>query len=97
MARDAREWSVPAPVRALMWWPATAFVLVMIDPEAAATSIAAAGAGLVALGAVMPALARRLRRPASVGAATVTQPGLDPPTVEIELPTVEISPARRVA
>jgi hypothetical protein len=45
----------------------------------------------------MPALARRLRRPASVGAATVTQPGLDPPTVEIELPTVEISPARRVA
>ena len=66
MARDAREWSVPAPVRALMWWPATAFVLVMIDPEAAATSIAAAGAGLVALGAVMPALARRLRRPAAV-------------------------------
>jgi len=97
MAGDAREWTVPAPLRALMWWPAAAFVLVMVVPEAAATSIAAAGVALVALGAVGPVVARRLRGPAAVSGAVVEPPAQDPPTVEIELPTVEIKPARRVA
>ncbi|WP_433274726.1 hypothetical protein ACQPZA_26275 [Pseudonocardia xinjiangensis] len=96
MARDAREWTVPAPLRALMWWPATAFVLVMVAPEAAATSIAAAGVALVALGAVTPLVSKRLRRPA-VSAPTVEPPAQDPPTIEIEMPTIEISPTRRVA
>ena len=92
MARDAREWTVPAPLRALMWWPAAAFVLVMIVPEAAATSIAASGVALVALGAVGPVVVRRLRGPAAVSGAVVEPPAQDPPTVEIELPTVEIKP-----
>jgi hypothetical protein len=101
MARDAREWTVPAPLRALMWWPATAFVLVMVAPEAAVTSIAAAGAALVALGAVTPVVGRRLRRAAvagsAVGGAVVEPPAQDPPTIEIEMPTIEMPPTRRVA
>jgi hypothetical protein len=96
MARDAREWTVPAPLRALMWWPATAFVLVMVAPEAAATSIAAAGVALVALGAVTPLVGKRLRRPA-VSAAAVEPPAQDPPTIEIEMPTIEMPSTRRVA
>jgi hypothetical protein len=97
MARDAREWTVPAPLRALMWWPAVAFVLVMLFPNAAAPSIAIAGGALAALGVAASVVARRLRRPVPAPAAVTVTPALDPPTVEIELPTVEIPPARRVA
>ena len=30
MAPETREWSVPAPVRTLLWWPAVSFVLVIV-------------------------------------------------------------------
>ena len=89
MAPEKREWSVPGPIRALLWWPGVAFVLVMIAPEAAAVSIAASGAVLMLLGAVVPAVLRRLRRVAARAAVE------DHPTVE--LPTVEIPPVERVA
>jgi len=32
MASEIREWSVPAPARALLWWPAISFVLVVVAP-----------------------------------------------------------------
>ena len=96
MARDAREWSVPAPLRALLWWPAAAFVLFMIVPQAAAVSIAASGVALMVLGVLTPVVSRKLRSPVPGGAA-VEPPAPEPPTVEMELPTVEIPPARRVA
>jgi hypothetical protein len=96
MAADKRDWSVPAPLRALLWWPGTAFVLVMIDPETAAGSIAASGAVLVALGALMPVLARRMRR------LTGGAPAQDPPTAELPTTTLprvvarpDPGPARR--
>jgi hypothetical protein len=86
MARELREWSVPGPIRALLWWPGVAFVLVMVAPEAAAIGIAASGAGLMVLGAVVPMVSRRLRRARSAPPRSMD----DRPTVE--LPTVEIPP-----
>ncbi|MEJ3658400.1 hypothetical protein WEH80_36130 [Actinomycetes bacterium KLBMP 9759] len=66
MARDPREWSIPAPVRALMWWPAASFVLVIVAPEAAVGSIMLAGAALALFGGLVSAFARRVRRTATV-------------------------------
>lgn len=83
MAPDKREWTVPAPLRALMWWPGIAFVLVMVAPDAAAASIAASGAVLVALGAVLPILTRRLRR-VRPAVALDDRPTVEMPTIEIE-------------
>jgi hypothetical protein len=91
MAPEKREWSVPGPIRALLWWPGAAFVLVMVAPEAAAVGIAVSGVVLMALGAVVPLVSRRLRRPRRRPAG-----GLDDrPTVE--LPTVELPPVGRAA
>lgn len=95
MAPEKREWTVPAPLRALMWWPGVAFVIVMIAPEVAAPAIAASGVALMGLGAVLPAAVRRIRR--SAVAATATAAIADPPTIEIDLQTVEIPPVGRAA
>ena len=62
MAPESREWTVPTPIRALLWWPATALVLVMVAPESTALSIGVAGAVLAALGTVSPIVGRGLRR-----------------------------------
>lgn len=91
MAPEKREWSVPGPIRALLWWPGVAFVLVMVAPEAAAVGIAASGAALMALGAIVPTVSRRLRRPRPAPPRSMD----DRPTVE--LPTVELPPVERVA
>ena len=91
MAAEKREWTVPAPLRALMWWPATAFVLVMVAPDEAASGIAGSGVVLVALGAVVPLVWRRLRR----SGARRARLSDDPPTVE--MPTVEMPPVGRAA
>ncbi len=90
MAPDKREWTVPAPLRALLWWPPTAFALVMVAPEDAATSIAASGVALMTLGALAPVVGRRLRRPVPAAG-----PDHDPPTVE--MPTIEITAPHRAA
>jgi hypothetical protein len=77
MASEHHDWTVPAPLRALLWWPPVAFVLAMVDPSAAPATIAVAGAVLAVLGvvgaAVGGAIARRLaaRR---VDAAPATPP-----------------------
>lgn len=60
------EWSVPTPARALLWWPAVSFALVVIDPDAATGVIIGAGLVLALLGVTLPAVARRLRRRADV-------------------------------
>lgn len=91
MAPEKREWSVPAPIRALLWWPGVAFVLVMVAPEAAAAGIAASGVALVTLGAVVPVASRQLRRTRRPRVAVAD----DRPTVE--LPTIEMPPVGRAA
>ena len=89
MAPEKREWTVPGPVRALLWWPATAFVVVMVAPHAAAIGIAASGAALMILGAVVPLVTRSMRR------TPVPSPIDDYPTVE--MPTIEIPRTGRAA
>lgn len=81
MPSEIREWSVPPPVRALLWWPAISFVLVVVAPDAATGVIILAGAVLALLGAALPAVARRLR----------TRHG-EAPTMEF--PTMEIPPVQ---
>ncbi len=56
------DWTIPAPVRALLWWPPVAFVLVVLAPHAAAEAVALAGAVLAVLGVVGAALGQRWAR-----------------------------------
>jgi hypothetical protein len=81
MPSEIREWSVPPPVRALLWWPAISFVLVVVAPDAATGVIILAGAVLALLGVALPAVARRLR--SRHGEAST-----------MEFPTMEIPPAQ---
>jgi hypothetical protein len=82
MPSEIREWSVPTPVRALLWWPAISFVLVVVAPDAAAGVIIGAGAALAILGIALPAVARRLGRPGELGESPST----------LEFPTMEMPP-----
>ncbi len=91
MAPETREWSVPAPVRMLMWWPAISFVLVIVEPDAATGAIVVAGAALAGLGGLLAAMARRIRK--SAPALAAQGPALEETTIEItplETPTTEI-------
>jgi hypothetical protein len=67
MASEPHDWNVPAPLRALLWWPPVALVVAMINPSAAPWTIAAAGAVLAVLGVVGSmvggVIARRLAEP----------------------------------
>ena len=56
MVPEPGEWTIPAPLRALLWWPPIAFALAMLQPTAAATVIAATGAGLAVLGMLSAAV-----------------------------------------
>ncbi|MCW2722754.1 hypothetical protein [Pseudonocardia sp.] len=99
MAPEIREWSVPAPVRTLLWWPAISFVLVIVFPDAATGAMAAAGAALALIGALVAAGARRLRKRAAVAATaraeetTVVMSKI----IDTEQPTTEIPQVSRPA
>ena len=67
MALEPSDWSIPAPVRALLWWPPVAFVLAMIDPDGAPAAIVASGALLMCAGAVVAAVAGRRKAMQPVG------------------------------
>jgi hypothetical protein len=62
MASEHHNWTVPAPLRALLWWPPVAFVLVVLYPSAAVGTIALAGAGLAVLGVVGAAVGGMITR-----------------------------------
>lgn len=85
MPPESREWSVPAPVRTLLWWPAISFVLVVVAPDAATGVIVGAGAALALLGGLLTAAARRLtrRRDAQVAQETTMEIPIDLPTTRI--------------
>lgn len=85
MAPETREWSVPTPIRALLWWPALSFALVVIDPDAATGVIIGAGLVLALLGAAVPVVARALRpRATAVEPSTVEFPVQAAPAVADE-------------
>jgi hypothetical protein len=62
MVSEPHDWTVPAPLRALLWWPPLAFLLVLLEPTAAALSIAVTGAALAVLGAVATTVGRMIVR-----------------------------------
>jgi uncharacterized membrane protein len=93
MARESREWSIPAPVRALFWWPAISFVLVIVAPDAAVGAIVIAGAALALLGALVAATSRRTRR--QDARRMEASPTMEFPTLEI--PQVEHPRGRSAA
>ncbi len=71
---EARDWSVPAPLRALLWWPPIALVLAVLDPSAAAGTIALTGGGLALLGLVGAALGGAVSRRLDTGDGTNAEP-----------------------
>jgi hypothetical protein len=62
MVSEPLNWTVPAPLRALLWWPPVAFVLVLLEPTAAATTIAATGAALAVLGVLGTSVGQAISR-----------------------------------
>ena len=96
-AQDKKDWTVPGPLRALMWWPGISFLLVLMDPDNIAWTIPASAVLLVAVGFALTAV-RRLR-PVAAPATAGTAPAMDadPPTMEIDMPTIEFPSAGRAA
>ena len=78
MVSEPHDWTVPAPLRALLWWPPLAFLLVLLEPTAGALSIAATGAVLAVVGAVGTTIARMIARHRAAPGG-----GLEPPAVVI--------------
>lgn len=72
MPCESHDWSVPAPLRALLWWPPVALVLAVYEPAAAAGSIAASGAVLALLGLLVSMVARSTAGRSDHGSASVT-------------------------
>ena len=62
MVTEPHDWTVPAPLRALLWWPPVAFFLVLLEPTAAAGTIALTGAALAVLGVAGAAVGRAIHR-----------------------------------
>ena len=62
MVSEPHDWAVPAPLRALLWWPPLAFFLVLLWPTAAAGTIAVAGAALAVLGVAGSAVGQAIIR-----------------------------------
>jgi len=62
MVSEPLNWTVPAPLRALLWWPPVAFVLVLLEPTAAATTIGGTGAALAVLGVVGTSVGQAISR-----------------------------------
>jgi hypothetical protein len=75
MVPEPGEWTIPAPLRALLWWPPIAFALAMLQPSAAATVIAATGAGLATLGVLSAAVVRCAPSGHSDGRELAPDPG----------------------
>jgi hypothetical protein len=62
MVSEPHDWAVPAPLRALLWWPPLAFFLVLLWPTAAAGTIAITGAALALLGVAGSAVGQAITR-----------------------------------
>jgi hypothetical protein len=79
MVSEPHDWTVPTALRALLWWPPLAFLLVLLDPSAAAGTIAATGASLALLGAAGAAVDHAItRRRARRAPALTVAPAADP-------------------
>jgi hypothetical protein len=88
MVPESGEWSVPTPLRTLLWWPPLAFVLAMVDPSAAAHTIALTGAVLATLGLGVTAWAAVVRRMRARAASDERSPAFLPQAEERMTPAV---------
>ncbi len=79
MVSEPHDWAVPAPLRALLWWPPLAFFLVLLWPTAAAGTIAITGAALAVLGVAGSAVGQAItrRREPDVGDPRTVAAGAD--------------------
>jgi hypothetical protein len=89
MVSEPHDWTVPAPLRALLWWPPLAFFVVLLDPSAAAGTIAATGAALAVLGTVGTAVGhaftrRRASRASDAPTVTTARPAGSAVPVAVE-------------
>ena len=78
MVSEPHDWTVPAPLRALLWWPPLAFVLVLLEPTAAAGTIAVTGAALAVLG-----VAGHVGRPGDQPPPGPATPATSPPRATV--------------
>lgn len=74
MTSEPHDWTVPAPLRALLWWPPVAFVVALLAPSAAAVTIAATGAVLAVFGVVGATVGAAVVRRLSAGPAGPADP-----------------------
>ena len=72
MQSEPLDWTVPASLRALLWWPPVALVVAVLEPTAAAGTIAAAGAVRAALGVLFASVGRAIARRHGDATASVT-------------------------
>lgn len=100
MPGEPLDWTVPAPLRALLWWPPVALVVAVVEPSAAEGTIAVAGAVLAVLGVLVSSVGRAVARrhadaPASVTAlpgpalAGPALPGPALPAADVATPVLE--------
>ena len=95
MVSEPLNWTVPAPLRALLWWPPLAFLLVLVEPAAAAGTIALTGAALAVLGVVGSTVGRALtRRRGTTAPALVMAPAADAACPRAARPTNVVSSVR---
>ncbi|GEL17734.1 hypothetical protein [Pseudonocardia asaccharolytica] len=59
MVSERAGWSLRGPLRALVWWPLVAFVLLAVHPAAGPVVVAGAGGALAVLGALASSVSRR--------------------------------------
>ena len=82
MQSEPHDWNVPAPLRALLWWPPVALVVAVLEPSAAAGTIAAAGAVLAVLGVLVSSVGRAVaRRQGGTTASVTSLPAPEAPAV----------------
>jgi hypothetical protein len=84
MVTEPHDWTVPAPLRALLWWPPVAFFLVLLEPTAAAGTIAITGAALAVLGVAGAAVGRAINRRGTAS---------DEPVTAVTIPERAVPPA----
>jgi len=89
MQVEPRDWTVPAPLRTLLWWPPAAFLVVLLDPGAAAGTIAVVGAALAVVGALGTTVGMLVRRSAARRSA-LTEPVPGPTAMGVPTPAAPV-------
>jgi hypothetical protein len=74
MRRDAREWTVPDSLGALLWWPPVSLMIGIVAPDAAVVAIIVAGFVLALAGVLVHTVGTRLHRKPAAGVHRTAEP-----------------------